>query len=512
MSAALVLHRFGGGLPLAGHKAPASRAPTRACPPPPEAVLPLLQHAGEPAVPLVTVGQRVLRGQRIAQARGRGAHLHAPDAGEVLAIEDRPVAQDGGRVAPCIVIARDGSDEAQWLPALPDWRRLDPALLRARIEDAGLVGLGGGAFPTAEKLARRVELLILNGAECEPWIACDEMLLRERAAEVLEGGRILQRACGAQRVLLAVEDRMVQALAALREALGADTDAGADAAIELLVVPTVYPAGGERQLIRVLTGLEVPSGGLPADLGVLCHNVGTAAAAARAVLHGEPLLERFVSVTGHGVVEPGTWRVRIGTPVEWLIAQAGGYRDDAARLVVGGPMMGRATATDAVPVTKGSHCVLVLTGAELRDPAPELPCIRCGECAVVCPAFLLPQQLHWHLRAGDWEGVEAHALFDCIECGLCAQVCPSHIPLVEGYRWGKTELRLRADERIRADIARGRFEARQLRLEREASEREARLAARRAAPAAADDDPVAAALARAEARRRAATQEPTDGA
>jgi electron transport complex protein RnfC len=506
MTAAVVLHAFHGGLPLAGHKSPATRVPTRACPPPAKYVLPLLQHAGEPALPTVAVGARVRRGQRIATAQGRGAHLHAPDAGHVVAIEPRPAAHAGGDPAPCIVIARDGSEALEALPPLPDWRMLDATTLRARIADAGLVGLGGGSFPTAEKLARPVELLVLNGAECEPWIACDEMLLRERAAEVLEGGRILQRACGAGRLLLALENRMHEAFAAVREALGARDD------IELVAVPTVYPAGGERQLIRVLTGTEVPSGGLPADIGVLCHNVGTAAAAARAVLHGEPLVERFVSVTGNGLVAPGTWRVRIGTPIEWLVAQAGGYRDDAARLVVGGPMMGRAQATDAVAVTKGSHCVLVLAAAEVRDPAPELPCIRCGECAAACPAQLLPQQLHWHLRAGDWDAVAAHALADCIECGLCAHVCPSHIPLVEWYRWGKSELRLRADQRARAGLARERFEARQARLDRESREREDRLAARRAAAAAADADPIAAALARAEARRRATAQGHDDGA
>jgi electron transport complex protein RnfC len=323
---------------------------------------------------------------------------------------------------------------------------------------------------------------------------------------VLEGGRILARACGAQRVVLAVEDRMQAALSALREAPG-----GHDG-IELVEVPTVYPAGGERQLIRVLTGREVPSGGLPADLGVLCHNVGTAAAAWRAVVQGEPLVERLVSVTGHGVLDPGTWRVRIGTPVDWLVAQAGGYADDAARLVVGGPMMGRAQATDAVPLTKASHCVLVLTTHELRDPAPELPCIRCGDCAAACPAGLLPQQLHWHLRAGDWDAVAAHALGDCIECGLCAHVCPSHIPLVDWYRWGKGELCVRADQRARAESARERFEAREVRLQAAAREREERLAARRVTPTAADADPIAAALARAEAKRRAAQLGHDDGA
>lgn len=510
MNAPLRLHRFPGGLPLPGHKEPATREPSRACPLPPTLVLPLGQHAGSAAVPAVAAGARVARGQRIARAEGRGAHLHAPAAGIVRAIEDHPVPHASGLPGPCIVIDVDPSDASEdLLPPLHDWTTREPAQLRARIEDAGIVGLGGAAFPTAEKLGCAVELLVLNGAECEPWIACDEMLLRERARAVLDGGRIIARIVGASRVLLAIEDRMRGALAAATAALGEASD------IELAAVPTIYPEGGERQLVRVLTGAEVPSGGLPADLGVLVHNVGTAAAVADAVLRGLPLLERYVSVTGRGVREPATFRVPLGTPIEWLVAQAGGYAPDAERLVLGGPMMGIALPTDAVPVAKSSNCVLVLAAGELRDPAAELPCIRCGECVRVCPARLLPQQLHWHLRAGDFEEVEAHALADCIECGLCAHVCPSHIPLVDWYRWGKTELRLRADERRRAEASRGRFEARKARLEREEAERAARLAARRAATAASNaghEDPVAAALARAAAKKRAAGAEESDGA
>jgi electron transport complex protein RnfC len=422
-----------------------------------------------------------------------------------VAIAPHAVAHASGLDAPCVVIEPDGSDVDVALPAIDDPLAADPGLLRARIEDAGIVGLGGAAFPTAAKLGRPVERLVLNGAECEPWIACDDVLLRERAAEVLDGARILRRVVGASTVLVAVEDAMQAAFAALREALGDAED------LQLVAVPTIYPEGGERQLIRVLTGLEVPSGGLPADVGVLCQNVATAAAVSRAVRHGEALTERYVAVTGRGIVAPAVFRTRIGTPVEWLVAQAGGYTDDVERLVLGGPMMGLALRTDAVPLVKASNCVLALTAAELRDPAPELPCIRCGECAHVCPSRLLPQQLHWYLRAQDWDAVESHALRDCIECGLCAHVCPSHIPLVEWYRWGKTELRVRADERRRAEVSRRRFEARKDREAREAAERTARLAARRPAAAAGeastDADPVAAALARSEARKRGPTED-----
>ena len=477
------LHRFHGGLALPGHKAESAGSAIRPCPLPDELVVPLLQHAGQPAAPCVQPGDRVLRGQRIGIAQGRGADVHAASSGRVVAVQSGPLPHRPGvdaaqACADHVLIACDGEDRWSRLPSL-DPATCDPATLHRRVREAGIVGLGGAGFPTADKLDVERRLLVLNGAECEPWIACDDRLLRERADEVVLGGAVLARISGARRNVLAVEDGMPEALAAAQAA--ADALPRDWPRIEVVAVPTVYPAGGERQLLRVLTGAEVPRGGLPRELGAIVHNVGTAAATARAVLHGEALTSRIVSVTGRGVRAPGNFEVRIGTPVASLVAAAGGYTAGAARLVVGGSMMGQALPHDGHAVGKLSNCVLVLVEDDVHDPHPVLPCIRCGACADACPARLLPQQLHWFVQAARWDRAGDHGLLDCIECGCCDLVCPSHLPLVEWFRHGKTELAVRAHEEACADAARLRHEARALRLERQEAERAARRA-RAAAP------------------------------
>ena len=497
--------RFPGGLVLAPHKLASTAHAIAPGPRPARLVLPLVQHAGEPARPVVAIGDAVRRGECIAIADGaRSVALHASAAGRVVSIG--PHRTPTGEVVEGIVIEAAAQDHAVRLAPL-DPLACTPAELLARVREAGVAGLGGAGYATAAKLDRRVATLVVNGAECEPYIACDDRLLRERATDVLRGARLMAHITGASRIVLAVEDAMREAVAACRRALadGArEPLAAASPPIELSIVPTVYPAGGERQLVRLLTGREVPSGGHPHDLGVVVQNVGTAAAVARAVLDGEPLVTRLVSVTGAGVARPGTFEVRIGTPIAELVAAAGGYTAQAARLVAGGPMMGVALPDDAIPVTKTTNCVLVLGQGDLAAAAPELPCIRCGECVRVCPASLLPQQLEWYARARDFERVREHALFDCIECGLCAYACPSHIPLVARFREAKREIRALDAARAAADRARERHAARASRLEREASERAARLAARthEALAPAPPEDPVAAALARAQAKRR----------
>jgi electron transport complex protein RnfC len=431
--------------------------------------------------PLVGPGDQVLKGQMIAKAAGYvSAALHAPTSGRVVEVADHPVPHPSGLAAPCIVIQADGRDQWAALPEpMEDFERRDPATLRERIRWAGIVGLGGAAFPSAVKLNPGPDLpirtLILNGAECEPYISCDDMLMRERAAEVVQGVRVLRRLLGADECLIGVEDNKPEAVEALRGAL-------AQAEVpktEVVVIPSVYPSGGEKQLIQVLTGREVPAHAIPAQIGIVCHNVGTAVAAADAVLRGRPLISRLVTLAGEGMAEPQNREVLVGTPADQLIAESGGYSDRVARLIMGGPMMGFALHTDQVPVTKATNCLLAASPAESPDPGAALPCIRCGACARACPVSLLPQQLYWYARAKDFDKVQDYSLFDCIECGCCAYVCPSHIPLVQYYRFAKTGIWAQEEEKRRADHARQRHEARLARLERLERERKARLRKRK---------------------------------
>jgi len=475
------LHRFHGGLVLPGHREAVAGQPLQAAGIPPRLVLPLKQHIGEAAECLVEPGDRVFKGQRIAAPRGAvSMPVHASSSGTVVAVEDHPVPHPSGLPAPCVVIDTDGLDAWAASDAPPaDYRQVPRDALLKRIREAGIVGLGGAGFPTQVKLAHRppqgIDLLVINGVECEPYICCDDRLMRERAGEVLEGVRILQHILQPRHCIIAIEDHMPEAEAAMRAAL----QAAATENLRVVRVPEIYPTGGERQLIRVLTGREVPSQGFPADIGIICQNVGTAAAVYRAVVHNRPLISRIITVTGAGVREPHNLEVLIGTPFRYAIEHCGGYSDGVDRLLMGGPMMGFAVATDEVPVIKTTNCILAVTREEMPPPARALPCIRCGKCTAVCPADLLPQQLYWHARSGNLDTAQDYNLFDCIECGCCAYVCPSHIPLVQYYRHAKAEIWTREKRKIASDIARRRHEARLARQERAKQERSERLAERK---------------------------------
>ncbi|HHJ13514.1 MAG TPA: electron transport complex subunit RsxC [Gammaproteobacteria bacterium] len=509
-----------GGLELAANKSMSLTRPLEAAPLPRLLHIPLSQHIGEAAKPVVKVGDRVLRGEVIARGTEYvSAPVHASSSGVIRDIGDYPVPHPSGLAARCIVIETDGEDRtADTGLAMQDPLTADPADIRQKVREAGIVGLGGAGFPTAVKLnpgpGRLVELLVINAAECEPYISCDEALMCCRPADIVEGIRIMRHALQAGQVVIGIEDNMPRAIECLETELARQDCSD----IRVMPVPTRYPAGGEKQLIYALTGTEVPSQGLPIDIGVVCHNVGTAAAVARAIGHGEPLISRVVTITGSGVAEPRNLDVRIGTPVRDLVEYCGGYTGQAERLFMGGPMMGFALDDDAVPAIKTSNCFLLASRHELPDPPPALPCIRCGRCTEVCPARLLPQQLYWYAHARDMVRIQDYHLFDCIECACCDQVCPSHIPLVNYFRFAKTEIRDIERERRRADLARRRHEARLARLEREKKALEARRARARKAldkrPKAGDAEAkkaeIAAALERVKARKRA-TIEPARG-
>lgn len=467
---------FPGGLHLPDHKQESNGRPISEIPIPTHLVLPLQQHIGSAAEPIVEVGERVLKGQMIARASDYiSAPLHAPTSGSIQAIEERLIPHPSGLSAPCFVIESDGLDEWCDLPApLPNYADWDPADLRERIRRAGVVGLGGAAFPTSIKINpgtdRPIDTLVINGAECEPYITCDDVLMRERAAQIIAGIAILKYIIAAKSCLIGIEDNKPEAAEAMRDAL---EDAALDA--HIVMIPTKYPSGGEKQLIYLLTGKEVPSHGIPAEIGIVCQNIGTTAAVAAAVLEGRPLISRIVTVTGSGVTTPQNVESLLGTPVTALIEQADGYTPDAQRLVMGGPMMGFAMPSDEVSVTKATNCLLVEGAVDTPASREPGPCIRCGECARVCPIRLLPQQLYWYAKAKDLDKVQDYDLFDCIECGCCAYVCPSHIPLVQYYRFAKTETWAQEREKRKSDLARRRHEARIARLERLEAERKAKL-------------------------------------
>ncbi len=473
---ALKIWDIHGGIHPPEHKDLSNRTPIQPAPLPKRLVLPLTQHLGAPAEPCVTLGEQVLKGQQIAVASGFvSAPLHAPTSGVVSFIGPQPYPHVSGMLANAIVIDSDGEDKWIDLHPQPDYRELERPALLELIRQAGISGLGGAGFPTAVKLSppptQTIRTLIINGTECEPYITADDLLMREKAAELVAGIEILAHLIQPQEVLIGIEDNKPEAIAAVRAAIG-------ERPFTLKVFPTKYPSGGEKQLIQILTGEEVPSGGLPADIGMLCQNVGTCVAIHDAVLLGKPLISRITTLTGEALARPMNVEVLIGTPVDELLAFAGLDQRRLNRLIMGGPMMGFSLPSLEVPVVKTTNCLLASTLEELPPPPPALPCIRCGECAEACPVSLLPQQLHFFALGQEHEQLKAHNLFDCIECGACAYVCPSNIPLVQYYRAAKGEIRELEQKQQKAEHSKQRFELRQERLRRAEEQKEAERKAR----------------------------------
>lgn len=484
------LFTFNGGVHPDDHKAESSTTPIRDMPLLSRYVVPMRQHIGEPARPVVNVGDQVLRGQMLGAAEGYvSTAVHAPTSGRVVAIRPGAVPHPSGLFDLVVEIEADGEDRAIECQPL-DWRTLDPSALRNRIRDMGLAGLGGAVFPSYIKLnpgGQKIHTLIINGAECEPWITCDDRLMRERATELVHGIEIMRHALGCTTVLIGVESNKQEALAALRAAVPDD--------IEVVAIPTLYPGGGGKQITYTLTGVETPTGGRSTDIGIQVFNVGTAYSLYRAAELGEPLISRVVTITGH-VARPGNFEVRIGTPLSDVIAAAGGALPGANGEIIGGPMMGFDLMDLAAPVTKAVNCLIVKNPALFPVRPIELPCIRCGACARACPADLQPFEMYWYSRAKDFGRAQSYHLFDCIECGCCSYVCPSHIPLVDYFRFSKSEIWEREREKSSADQARVRHEFKAFRLEREKQEKAekfAKAAEKSKAAASSSADPTAAA-------------------
>jgi electron transport complex protein RnfC len=429
--------RVTGGVRIDAHKEASTLKPIKRGFIPSQLILGLQQHQGSAATPIVKPGDRVLKGQLLARsATLRSANLHASTSGHVRTIEERliPAAHEVHR-SMCIVIETDGRDEAPPAKEQAAWPS-DPVQRLERIRDGGIVGLGGAVFPTASKLALAMscKALIVNGVECEPYISCDDMLMRESPREIIEGALLLRDMLGAPECIIAVEEDKSLAIEALTRAAG-DFD---NEKLKLAEIPTIYPSGGERQLIELLLGHEVPSTQYPSMTGYVCQNVGTVFALLNWVRNGEPLIKRIVTVTGNGVVEPSNIETLIGTPIAELIEFSGGYREDVNRLVLGGSMMGYSLPSDELPITKASNCIIAALDMELRRDYSEWPCIRCGDCGTACPARLLPQELLRAARSRNHPMLSDLGLDDCIECGCCDVVCPSHIPLTEEFRRAKS--------------------------------------------------------------------------
>ena len=474
------LARFHGGLKLAGHKDLSNGPAISTIAQTKQYIIPLQQHIGLISVALVKPGDSVLKGQMLAKPGNLiSAAIHAPVSGIITDIRQHDVPHASGLSDICIFIENDFKDK--WIERKPlgdDYNHSNSSSLRKLIRDAGIVGLGGATFPSAVKQTEmHVNTLILNGAECEPYITCDDALMREHAKQILSGGDIIGHIIKARQCIIAIEDNKPEAIKAIQHAVEND----GTGFFQIKIVPTLYPSGGEKQLIKILTGKEVPAGRYPGDLGVLCHNVATAYAVYRAIHFAEPLISRFATVTGSGVKQPQNIEVLIGTPMKACIKHCGGYTENSDELIMGGPMMGFSLNSDSLPVVKATNCLLVTALPETRveTSQKQLPCIRCGRCVEVCPVNLLPQQLYWYASSQNTDRLVKHNLFDCIECGCCAYVCPSDIPLVQYYRHAKTTIWQQERERKFSDISRLRHESHQQRLEKQKRDRQEKLRKKR---------------------------------
>lgn len=464
-------HKTPGGIRPEAHKKTSLRSRVMPTPIPHLLVLPLRQHQGTAAQAIVAVGDHVLKYQKLADAApGRSVAVHAPTSGTIVAIADSPVIpriDDADSSQLCIHLQPDGNDVATETEPVSDYRSLDPLHLREKITEAGICGMGGAGFPTSDKLElsteKKLDLLIINAAECEPYITADEALIRERAEAVLLGAEILQYAAQADRCIIAIENNKTDAISKLTEALK-------NSSVELMLIKNKYPAGGERQLIQAVSGKQVPAGLLPADIGILLQNTGTAYAAYKAVALGQPCVSRITTLTGSALLTPKNFETLLGVPIAFLFELCGIDESAHAKTIAGGSMMGIEVTSKEAPIGKTTNCLIAVGTDEFPTPAPESACIRCGYCASACPVRLLPQQLLSHSKNYDAQELLQHGLIDCIECGACAYVCPSKIPLVQYYRASKEKINESQLSRERSAGWQDRFQFHQYRIKKAADE------------------------------------------
>ena len=428
---------FSGGVHPAGNKELTSHKATVTAAIPKRVIIPLSQHIGAPTKPLVVIGQEVKKGEKIGESGGFvSAPVHATVSGKVAAIGSFP--HSLGMDVTAVVIESDGKDE--WTAGMKetkDYMLLSPDELKKMVSDAGIVGMGGATFPTHVKLSppkeKPIDVVILNGAECEPYLTSDHRLMLERSTEIVEGLRILMRILNVRKGYIGIEANKPDAVEAMKKAAAGASD------VEVFAVQVKYPQGAEKMLIKAVANRTVPAGGLPMDVGVVVQNVGTAAAIYDAVRFGKPLIERYVTVTGRGVRDPKNFLARIGTPFTQLIEEAGGLTDDAAKVIAGGPMMGMSQYTLDVPVIKGTSGILVLPRAEVSTKSYG-PCIRCARCIDACPMHLQPSLIGLFIEKGHYEDARDYNLMDCFECGSCTFVCPANRPMVQWVKRAKREL------------------------------------------------------------------------
>ena len=521
--------QFHGGIHPPEQKSLTSGKPIRQLPLPKQLILPLQQHIGRQGDLLVTVGDKVLKGQPLTQSTNPMAvPIHAPTSGIISAIKKSVIAHPSGLSELCIFLDVDFEDTWQPREICQDFTKLNKQEIITKIADSGIAGMGGAGFPTHIKINTKpdIDFLIINAAECEPYITADDLLMCEQSAAIIEGVKILDQLLNPALILIGIEDNKPSAIKALQHATK-DIEK-----INVCVLPTKYPTGGEKQLIKILTGKEIKSGALPIHSGIVVQNVATCFAISDAVINDIPLIRRVVTLTGQALSKPQNVWALLGTPVSYLLEQTGFVAEipnvssptvasppvTSPPVIMGGPLMGFSILNELVPIVKTSNCILAPSKTEMPSAfdhnANEVECIRCGQCSDVCPSQLLPQELQWSAKAKDHQQLTKLNIFDCIDCGACAYVCPSQIPLVQYYRVAKAEIRQQQQLDLKSEKAKVRFEARKLRLEKEKLIREEKhkkaAAARKATMNKKSADggdtassAVAAALARVKARKSA---------